>query len=97
MAVKTMKHGTGHQGQMAALARVEGQVRGIQKMVAGNRYCPEILNAIASARGALKKIESVMLREHLAACVNHAVMRGTQKDKTVKLREIEHLFKVIGK
>jgi DNA-binding FrmR family transcriptional regulator len=89
---KEMK-GASHHGQLAALRRIEGQVRGVQRMISERKYCVDVLNAIAAARGALRKVEAVILKEHLEACVRQAVFGGSRGDKDRKLREIYGLFR----
>lgn len=51
------------------LRRVEGQVRGIERMVEEGRYCPEILTQLSAVRGALDEVERILLREHLRGCL----------------------------
>ena len=89
--------GADHRDQTVALNRIEGQVRGIQKMVRERRYCVEILNAIAATRGALKKVESAILRDHLNACARNAFTGKSEKEKEAKLKEICGLFESLRK
>lgn len=58
------------------LRRIEGQVRGLQKMVAEDRYCPEIMVQIASVHEALRSVGRELMRNHLRHCVAHAVRTG---------------------
>lgn len=58
------------------LKRIEGQVRGIQKMVADERYCPDILTQIASIHAALRGVGKVLMRSHLQHCVTDALRGG---------------------
>jgi DNA-binding FrmR family transcriptional regulator len=58
------------------LRRIEGQIRGLQKMVSEDRYCPDILVQIASAHEALRAVGRALLRNHLRHCVEHAVRTG---------------------
>ncbi|WP_082066686.1 metal-sensitive transcriptional regulator, partial [Acetobacter aceti] len=51
------------------LKRVEGQVRGIQKMVDEDRYCVDVLLQLRAAKAALHRLEGLVLREHIAGCV----------------------------
>jgi DNA-binding FrmR family transcriptional regulator len=87
-----MKKGTDQKDKLVALRRVEGQVRGVIKMIEDGRYCVDILNTIASVRGALKKIEAGILKNHLDACVRNAFEGQSEKEKENKLREICGLF-----
>jgi DNA-binding FrmR family transcriptional regulator len=58
------------------LRRIEGQVRGLQKMVAEDRYCPEIMVQIASVHEALRSVGRELMRNHLRHCVAQAVRTG---------------------
>lgn len=60
----------------ARLRRIEGQVRGIHRMVEEGRYCPDILMQIASVRAALKGVSKVLMRNHLQHCVTDALRSG---------------------
>jgi DNA-binding FrmR family transcriptional regulator len=94
---KNMKKGSCHKDCILALRRVEGQVRGLVRMIEEQRYCVDILNASAAARGALRKVESRMLHTHLNACVRKACDGASAKSKEEKLREIEMLFENLRK
>ncbi len=58
------------------LKRIEGQVRGIQRMVDEARYCPDILTQIASVHAALRGVGKVLMRSHLQHCVTDALRSG---------------------
>ena len=58
------------------LRRIEGQVRGLQKMVAEDRYCPEIMVQITSVHEALRAVGRELMRNHLRHCVARAVRAG---------------------
>ena len=58
------------------LRRIEGQVRGLQRMVEQDRYCIDILTQIAAATKALQSVALGLLEEHLGHCVAHAVSEG---------------------
>lgn len=58
------------------LRRIEGQVRGLHKMVEADRYCPDILMQIASVQEALKSVSRELVRNHLSHCARRA-LRGT--------------------
>ena len=60
----------------ARLKRIEGQVRGLHRMVDEGRYCPEILTQIASVHAALRGVGKVLMREHLQHCVTDALRSG---------------------
>ena len=58
------------------LRRIEGQIRGLQKMVAEDRYCPDILIQISSAHEALRAVGRALMGNHLRHCVSRAVRTG---------------------
>jgi DNA-binding FrmR family transcriptional regulator len=76
------------------LGRLEGQVRGIARMVEEDRYCIDIVTQIAAARAALRKVEEEILREHVAHCVEHAIRSG---DKTDQRRKVAELMDVMAR
>lgn len=81
-----------HRDKLVALRRIEGQVRGIQKMIEDGRYCVDILNAAGAVTGALRKVESRILKDHLNACAQTAFTGKSQKEKEAKLNEIYGLL-----
>lgn len=92
-----MKKGADQKEKLVALRRIEGQVRGIHAMVEEGRYCIDIINAIEAALGALKSVESGILKNHLNACVKKAFSGKSVKEKEDKLEEIYQLFKGMRK
>jgi len=58
------------------LSRIEGQVRGLQRMVDDDRYCGDILNQIASVQQALRAVGKIITRNHLETCVTDALRSG---------------------
>jgi len=74
------------------LARIEGQVRGIARMVDEERYCIDILTQMQAVKSALKRVEEQILKEHAAHCVAHAIRSGDAKDQTRKFNELVELF-----
>ena len=81
----------------ARLSRIEGQVRGIARMVEEDRYCIDILNQIQAIKSALRKVEEEILKSHAAHCVAHAIKSGDAKDQTQKFSELVELFGRYGK
>jgi len=67
------------------LRRIEGQVRGIQKMIDEDRYCIDVLTQINAARAALESVALLLLRDHTEHCVADAIKAG---DGAVKVREL---------
>jgi DNA-binding FrmR family transcriptional regulator len=63
------------------LARIEGQIRGIQRMVEEDRYCADILMQVTSAQEALRAVARALMRNHLTHCASHAIRTGTEEEK----------------
>jgi DNA-binding FrmR family transcriptional regulator len=59
------------------LRRIEGQVRGLQRMVGADRYCPDVLAQIAAVQEALRAVGRALLRNHLRHCATHAIRSGS--------------------
>lgn len=76
------------------LTRIEGQVRGLSRMVEEDRYCIDIVTQIAAARAALRRLEEEILRDHVGHCVEHAVAAGTKAEQR---RKIEELMAVVSR
>ncbi len=70
------------------LSRIEGQVRGIARMVSEDRYCIDILTQIAAVQAALRKVEGELLRNHVSHCVEHAIASGNADDQRQKVNEL---------
>ena len=87
-----MKKNPSHKDNIVALRRIEGQVRGVQKMIEDGKYCIDILNQINAVKGALGRVEEKILEKHLENCVTKAVKGGSEKDKRRKLDEILKLI-----
>jgi DNA-binding FrmR family transcriptional regulator len=77
---------------LARLNRVEGQVRGITRMIEEGRYCIDVLTQINAARAALAKVESEMLKTHLNHCIEGAIASGDTDDQRAKARELIELL-----
>ena len=76
------------------LSRIEGQVRGLARMVEDDRYCIDIVTQIAAARAALRRLEEEILRDHVGHCVEHAIASGNKNEQR---RKIEELMDVVGR
>jgi DNA-binding FrmR family transcriptional regulator len=70
------------------LSRIEGQVRGIARMVAEDRYCIDIITQIAASQAALRKVEGELLQNHVSHCVEHAIASGNAEDQRQKVAEL---------
>ena len=73
-------------------ARIAGQVQGIGRMVAEDRYCIDILHQIAAVRAALARAEAEVLRDHAGHCVAEAIAAGDAVETKAKVDELIGLF-----
>lgn len=74
------------------LGRIEGQVKGLNRMLEEDRYCIDILHQLQATKAALTKVETELLRDHAEMCVDDALKRGTLKEKRDKIVELVGLF-----
>ena len=73
---------------LARLKRIEGQVRGLLKMVDDDRYCIDVITQIQAITAALKKVEGEILKDHVTHCVEHAFASGDKKAQHDKIEEL---------
>ena len=81
-----------HSENLSALRRIEGQVRGVQRMVEDKKYCIDILNQIAAVKGALGSVEKHILERHFQHCVKNAMTSPSEADTAEKISEIMDLI-----
>ena len=74
------------------LRRLEGQVRGIARMVEEERYCVDVLTQIAAVRAALKGVEKLVIDDHAALCIEDALASGDAADQRAKFTELLELL-----
>jgi DNA-binding FrmR family transcriptional regulator len=74
------------------LNKIEGQVRGLARMVEDDRYCIDIVTQISAVRAALRRVEEAVLRDHVAHCVHGAIASG---DRAEQRRKVEELMDVL--
>ena len=74
------------------LKRVEGQVRGIVRMVEEDRYCIDVLTQVQAVRAALSKVEAEMLQTHLHHCIEGAIVSGNAAEQRKKAGELIELL-----
>ncbi len=74
------------------LSRIEGQVRGVARMVEQDRYCIDILTQIQAARAALARVETEMLKDHLGHCIEGAITGGDAGEQRQKASELIQLL-----
>jgi DNA-binding FrmR family transcriptional regulator len=87
-----MKKHPDHADNLVALRRIEGQVRGVQKMIEDCKYCIDILTQTHAIKGALSRVEEKILEKHFKNCVTEAVKGTSEKEKKQKLDEILKLI-----
>lgn len=74
------------------LRRVEGQVRGVQKMVEAERYCPEVLVQMSAIHESLRAVERILMKDHLQHCATAALRSGDAKQAQQTYDELTELF-----
>lgn len=77
---------------MKRLARIEGQVRGVQRMVDEERYCMDVLHQISAIKAALGRVEDAILSNHAASCVEQAIASGDADEQREKFSELVDLL-----
>jgi CsoR family transcriptional regulator, copper-sensing transcriptional repressor len=83
-----MKHGYDKGALVKRLHRIEGQVRGIERMVEGDRYCIDILTQVAAVNTALESLAFKVLDDHVNHCVTDALSSGDPKEAAAKSKEL---------
>jgi DNA-binding FrmR family transcriptional regulator len=74
------------------LSRIEGQVRGVSRMVEEDRYCIDILTQVQALRAALAKVETELLKDHLGHCIEGAIVSGDKEEQRRKASELIQLL-----
>ena len=75
------------------LGRIEGQVRGLARMVEDDRYCIDIVTQISAVRAALRRVEEEVLSDHVAHCVDHAIKSGDRHEQRKKVVELMNVVR----
>ncbi len=70
------------------LKRVEGQVRGIARMIEEDRYCIDVLTQFRAIRAALRAVEDAVLKDHVEHCVEAAIASGDDNEQRRKVQEL---------
>jgi CsoR family transcriptional regulator, copper-sensing transcriptional repressor len=76
------------------LSRIEGQVRGLARMIEEDRYCIDVVTQVSAVRAALRRVEEEVLRDHVGHCVEHAIVSG---DSAQQRRKIAELMDVLSR
>ena len=77
---------------LARLNRIEGQVRGVARMVEEDRYCIDVLTQLQAVRAALSKVETEILKTHLDHCIEGAIVSGDAAEQRRKAGELIELL-----
>lgn len=87
--------GDDHPKVIARINRIEGQVRGLRKMVEEDRDCLQVLKQIAAAHGALRSLGAVILEDHLKGCVATAIQNHDHENEAI--HQVVELFNKFSK
>ncbi len=90
-------HSTTHTENLDRLARVEGQIRAVKRMIADGEYCIDIITQIQAARAALQSVSKAILEKHLKHCVAAALEQRDEAQIDQKLAEIMSVIKRMEK
>ncbi len=91
------KQGAEHSNQLHRLNRIEGQVKGLSKMIEDHRYCIDIVTQIKAIKAALSAVETNVIEEHLNHCVYRAINSKSRSETDEMLSEIKNLLKKANK
>ena len=80
------------EAKVKRLNRIAGQVSGVARMVAEDRYCMDVLTQVQAIKAALARAEAEILRDHAATCVRQAIEAGDTQATQTKLDELVDLF-----
>jgi DNA-binding FrmR family transcriptional regulator len=78
------------------LRRIEGQVQGLQRMIAADAYCVDILLQISAVQGALEQVQQLLLGRHIESCVADALRSGSRGERQRKVEELLDVFSRFG-
>jgi len=81
-----------HESQIVRLNRIEGQVRGIKKMIQDGRYCVDILTQMRSVSNALAKVQENIFKGHMESCVRESLTGDDPRDREAKVNEMLELL-----
>jgi DNA-binding FrmR family transcriptional regulator len=79
------------------LRKIEGQIRGIQKMIERESYCIDIITQLSAVESALKQVSLIIMKRHLESCVTEAMKSGKKEDKETKINELMEVFERFSK
>jgi len=89
---KAHREAEAQEDMLLRLRRIEGQVRGVQKMVESQRYCPDILVQMSAIHQSLRSVERILMKDHLQHCASEALRSGDEKQAQRTYNELTELF-----
>lgn len=92
MAITTSPPTGSREKSLARLKRIEGQVRGVARMLEEDRYCIDVLTQLSAVKSALGAVEREILKDHSRHCVAHAIDSGNAADQHEKMNELIELL-----
>jgi DNA-binding FrmR family transcriptional regulator len=81
---------------LGRLRRIEGQVQGLQRMIAAEAYCVDILLQVSAVQGALEQVQKLLLGRHVESCVADALRSGSRTERQRKVEELLDVFSRFG-
>jgi len=90
---KSRQQLTAHHEQIPYLKKIEGQVRGIMRMIDDERYCVDIITQLQAVVGALGNVQDAILKKHLEGCVTASMRSAGQGDQDRKVQEVLDIIK----
>jgi DNA-binding FrmR family transcriptional regulator len=90
---KPQQKGSNHKAKIHRVKRIGGQVRGIEKMIVEQKYCPNIITQIRAAKAALASLEAAILEGHFEHCVRNAMQSRSTTAQNRTMKELMELFK----
>lgn len=81
-----------HDTCVTRLKRIEGQIRGVTRMIEEGRYCIDILVQISAIRAAMVKVQGEVLKDHVETCVEEAITHGDSVEQRQKFNELVDVF-----
>jgi CsoR family transcriptional regulator, copper-sensing transcriptional repressor len=92
-----MPHKTTHEENLVALRRIEGQVKGLQKMIQEKKYCVDIATQVYASIGALQRVAEKILEKHMEHCVVDALAGKSEKQRQEKITEMMKVIRRLHK
>lgn len=88
-----MPHKTTHTENLIALRRIEGQIKGVQRMIGEKKYCVDIVNQVHASINALHRVAEKILAKHMEHCVVDALKGKSETEKLKKINETMDIIK----